>query len=150
MSSSNSNLSSTPFRQQYFLHQEKNSEFHGAFNNFHNIIDHKNYLNNQSKNYLNLTENSKKFILSQNSYSKTISIPNSYSNINKNIFQTFNKLIQNKNLKILKEEKDSNNYASRKCDSDKNNPNILNKKIKQNEVLFEHLISSIMFYLRCE
>jgi hypothetical protein len=107
-------------------------------------------LNNQSKNYLNITENSKKFILSQNSYSKTISIPNSYSNINKNIFQTFNKLIQNKNFKILKEEKDSNNYASRKCDSEKNNPNILNKKIKQNEVLFEHLISSIMFYLRCE
>ena len=151
MSSSNSILSSTPYKHQYFLHSDKNSEFHGAFNNFHNILDHKNYLMNHSKNYLNLPENSKQFVLSQNSFGKSISIPNTYGNKNKNIFQTFNKMIKSKNFKILKDEKEQNNFSSRKIEGiEKINSTIPIKKIKQNEGLFEHLISKILYKFRCK
>lgn len=144
VSSNNSVLSSTPFKNQYNFHchpDKSNDMFHGAFNNFHNIIDHKNYLINHSKNYITIPENNKQYVLTQNTYGKSISISSTYNNKNKNIFQTYNKLIKNKNFKIHKDEKESNNFISRKSDIiDKNHP--ANKKIKQSEVLFEHLISN--------
>lgn len=147
--SSNSILSSNHFKHQYLLHPEKNSEFHGAFNNFQNLLENKNNGINNSKKYLNLSEHTKQFVLTQNSCGKSISIPNNYNNKNKNIFQTFNKIIKNKNFKILKDDKELINLPTRKCEGNEKNSNTPIKKIKQNEELFEHLLSKIFHLLRC-
>lgn len=102
---------------------------------------------NHSKNFLSIPENNKQFVLSRNNYSKSITISSNFNIKNKNIFQTHNKSIKSKNFKILKEEKESNTFISRKSDPiEKNHSNVPNKKIKQNEILFEHLIS-ILFLI---
>ena len=147
LSNSSSTISSNNIRQQstFLSNSNKNQVIKGAFNNFQALINHKNYLLNHHPNYLFNNETSKHNYFHQNSL-KNIN----FDSKNKNIFQTVN-LIKNKNLKIIKEEKqsqsnlaDNNNISNINSHININNSlnnNVASKKTKSNEAHLDFLIS---------